>query len=80
MNTDQMLDARQARRMASDGRYEARIYAREDAAERLIGTLCREGKTVFYINTLTKDGALTGKTREGTRLDLTAFLIRNNYV
>jgi len=73
-NIERMLDARQARRMASDDRFLGRIEKRETAAEQMIGELCRDGQTVFYIF------PIGGKYREGTRGDLVAFLTRNNYV
>lgn len=73
MNIDQASDARQARRMASESRYHDRIMAREEKAEQMIGELCREGRTVHYVY------PAGGKYREGTRIELVAFLIRNRY-
>lgn len=70
MNIDQRLDASQARRMASDARYLARIEKRESAADKMIGEL-NSGKCYVF--------PVGGKYREGSRADLIAFLIRNNY-
>lgn len=66
----QHLDARESRRIKSQNRYLERITAREDAADKMIGELSN-GK--FYI------WPVGGKYREGNRLDLVQFLIRNNY-
>lgn len=70
MNTYQQLEARQARRMASEDRYLARIEKREAEAEKMIGELSSGKCYVFPVG---------GKYREGTRLELVSFLIRNNY-
>lgn len=70
MNIDQRLDASQSRRMASDARYLSRIEKREAAAEKMIGELNGGKCYVFPVG---------GKYREGSRADLIAFLIRNNY-
>lgn len=70
MNTYQQLEARQARRMAAEDRYLARIEKREAEAERMIGELSSGKCYVFPVG---------GKYREGTRLELVSFLIRNNY-
>jgi hypothetical protein len=67
------LEARMNRRLAAEDRALARIEKREAAAEVQIGELCRQGKPVFYI------WPVGGKYREGTRAELIAFLIRNNY-
>lgn len=71
MNIDQRLDASQARRMASDARYLARIEKREAAADKMIGELS-SGKCYVW--------PVGGKYHEGSRADLIAFLIRNRYV
>lgn len=70
MTPDQRLDARQARRIASENRYHDRITAREDRAHQMVGELA-SGKCYVY--------PVGGKYREGTRLELVAFLIRNRY-
>jgi hypothetical protein len=51
---------------------------REDKALELIGTLCREGKTIYYVNCYPLH---KGKIRESSnKWDLVEFLIRNGYV
>jgi hypothetical protein len=73
MNVHQQLEGNQNRRMANESRYLDRINAREDAAESMLGKLVRDGKEVLYV------WPQGGKYREGRRLELIAFLIRNNY-
>lgn len=70
-DTERFLDARQKRRMAAEDRLLSRIEKREAAAEAMIGEL-NSGKLYVY--------PVGGKYREGTRAELIAFLIRNNYV
>jgi hypothetical protein len=70
MTIDQMLDAKQARRMAAENRFLARMERRENAAEQMIGELS-SGKCYVFPQ--------GGKYREGERGDLIAFLIRNQY-
>jgi hypothetical protein len=70
MNIDQQLNATQARRMASNDRYLARLERREVAAEQMIGELS-SGKCYVWPQ--------GGKYREGSRSELISFLIRNNY-
>lgn len=67
---EQSLDARMNRRLAAEDRFLARIEKREAEASKMIGEL-NGGK--FYVF------PVGGKYREGTRSDLIAFLIRNNY-
>lgn len=67
---DKFLDAKQARRMAAESRYLDRLDRRETNAEKMIGELV-SGKLYVY--------PVGGKYREGTRSELIAFLIRNNY-
>ena len=73
MNTDQELNAREARRIHANNRAEARLEKREAKAEKMIGELCREGRTVHYVF------PVGGKYREGSYYELVCFLIRNNY-
>lgn len=70
MNTEQHLDARQARRMKAEDRFLARLEKREAAAEAMIGELS-SGKHYVY--------PVGGKYREGTHGELISFLLRNNY-
>jgi len=73
MNDEERFEARdRARWKAADKAYD-KLCRRMDAAERLIGELCREGRQIFYIF------PVGGKYREGTRSELCAFLLRNNY-
>jgi hypothetical protein len=58
------------RRLASEDRYLARMEKREAMADLMIGEL-NSGKLYVY--------PVGGKYREGTRAELIAFLIRNNY-
>lgn len=74
LNIQRQLDNRQSRRMAAQDRYLARLEKREQAADRFIGELVREGRTVFYVY------PAGGTYREGSHGDLVQFLIRNGYV
>ncbi|HRQ48462.1 MAG TPA: hypothetical protein PK725_16020 [Rhodocyclaceae bacterium] len=73
MDDHQQLEARQARRMAAEARFLEQREKREQAAEQMIGELCRDGKTVYYV------WPQGGKCREGSVSELIAFLLRNNY-
>jgi len=76
ISTERQLEGNHNRRMAIEARMLARwddLSAREDIAEQMLGQLMREGKVVYYV------WPQGGKYREGMRLDLIAFLIRNNY-
>lgn len=70
MNADRQLDARQARRMAAQDRYLAKLEKRETAADQMIGEL---GNGKLYV------WPIGGRYREGNRAELIAFLLRNNY-
>lgn len=67
---ERQMDARQARRMAAEDRALTQIEVREAAANAMIGEL-NSGKLYVY--------PVGGKYREGTRPELTAFLLRNNH-
>ena len=72
----QQLAGNHNRRMANMDRAIDALEIRAErltAAEDMIGTLIRAGKTVFYV------WPQGGKYREGTRYDLSCFLVRNNY-
>ena len=73
MTVERELDAREARRLAAEDRFLGRLEKREAEAEKMIGTLMRSGKTVFYVWPAGR------KYREGTEDDLIRFLIRNKY-
>ena len=77
---DQILDTKELRRLRAEDRMLDKLEKRELAAEPLIGQLCREGVTIYYVNIRNTGGKLTGKTKEGTHSELVAYLIRNNYV
>jgi hypothetical protein len=70
MNIEQQLEARQNRRMAAQDRFLGRIEKREADANAMIGEL-NSGKLYVW--------PVGGRYREGTRSELIAFLIRNNY-
>jgi hypothetical protein len=70
---EEIQENRTNTRMDRDYAAYVRMGKREEAAEKLVGELCREGQQVFYV------WPQGGKYREGTRAELIAFLIRNNY-
>jgi hypothetical protein len=70
MTIEQQMDRNEKRHYAADDRFMDKL----DRAHELIGRLCREGNTVYYIN------LRNGKTREGQPSELSDFLIRNRYV
>jgi hypothetical protein len=71
MNTDQQLDAREARRLAAGARAEARLEKREAAAEMMVGELA-SGR--FYV------WPVGGKYREAaSQYELVQYLLRNKY-
>jgi len=69
---DREAATRHARRVRSDDRAWSRFCARSDRAEVMIGELVREGRAVYYI-------FLGRKYREGSRVELIDFILRNNY-
>lgn len=71
LTADERLDARVDARQRRDERAYHRAAAREEAAERQVGELCRDGRQVFYVM------PAGGRYREGSRLELVAYLIRN---
>lgn len=80
MDIERQMEINEGRHFKADERYFDKLDRAIDAAEVLIGELCREGVKVLYINVLSKEGKYTGKTKEGTRSDLISYLIRNKYV
>ncbi|AKF13611.1 hypothetical protein PHIN3_348 [Sinorhizobium phage phiN3] len=64
---ERFLNSRFTRRVKIDEKLEAR-------AEQMIGELCRDGCPVYYVM------PAGGRYREGARVELVDFLIRNNYV
>lgn len=77
---EKMLAGKMSRRIAAEDRYINRIEKKEAAAETLIGEINKNGKTVSYINQIDRSGRFTGKTIEGSRMELVQYCIRNNYV
>lgn len=75
-NIHSQLEGNHNRRMANMDRnldaLDIRVARKEDA-EKMIGELCREGKPVYYVM------PVGGRYREGTKVDLADFLVRNNY-
>lgn len=81
MDTERFLDMREKRRFAADDRAIDRLERLEAEAEKLVGELVRDGKTVYYINVLKKDGTPTGRTKEfANNVGAIQYLIRNRYV
>jgi hypothetical protein len=75
-----LLNAKSNRRVAAEDRYMDRIEKKEAAAETLIGQINKNGKMVSYINQIDRSGRFTGKTIEGSKLELVRYCIRNHYV
>ena len=71
---ERTLDARQNRRIATDNRFLANSWHREDQAEALIRETTHDGRRIYYIM------LKTGKTKEGYRAELIRYLLRNKYV
>lgn len=85
-NDERRLEILEARHFRADDRYLDKMERADREIEKagMIGELCREGKPVFYINLMNRDGRLTGKTKEATGplawYELRDYLIRNKYV
>jgi hypothetical protein len=78
---ERFLEACFSRREKAYDRYLDRREKLEAEALPLVGELCREGKTLYYINIRKQNGTTTGKTKEfATTFDSTDYLIRNHYV
>ena len=72
-NIEQFIEARVSRRIKAEDRALTRLERREARAEKMIGTLIRDGKEINYTM------PMNGQYREGKRHDLVAYLIRNNH-
>lgn len=70
MDIQRQLEINEARHYRADDRYMAKM----EKAETMVGELCRDGKTVYYIYPAGR------RYREGERGELIDFLIRNRYV
>ena len=77
---EKMLTGKMNRRIATEDRYMDRIEKKEAAAETLIGEINRNGKTISYINQIDRSGRFTGKTIEGSKMELVRYCIKNKYV
>lgn len=79
---ERQMEARDRRRGKADDRFLTRMEKLEQKAKQLVGELIREGRTIFYINLQTRDGHMTGRTREfGENYgEAIGYLIRNKYV
>ena len=73
-NIEQFLESRVSRRIKAEDRALTRLEKREARAEKLIGTIVRNGNEVSYI------WPQGGKYKEGRYFELVSFLVRNNYV
>ena len=71
---ERYLEGRDKRRHTIDAKAEAKLDRQYDKAEIMVGEVCREGKTVYYIY------PIGGRYREGPKHELVDFLIRNRYV
>ena len=81
MNIEAHLNRREAIRFAAQDRAIDRLDRQMAAAEPLIGILCREGQTIYYVNQLDRSGRLTGKVIERTnRAAIIDYVTRNHYV
>jgi hypothetical protein len=78
----QMTDeANHNRRMANQHRFLCNQEIRDAKAGALIGELCIEGQTFYYINLKRKSGAFTGKIKQSRSWsELSDYLYRNNYI
>ena len=73
LDYETLMERRTASRMDRDCKAFDAMRRREDAADAMIGELCREGRIVHYVY------PVGGKYREGQPSDLRRFLIRNGY-
>lgn len=84
MTFDERMDARQAQRMKAEDKFLAIEERRGREAEGLVGELCREGSTIYYINHRNRQGRLTGRTVEFAGFhgwsEAISYLMRNRYV
>ena len=77
---EQHLNRREAIREAANDRAFDKLELQSSEADILIGELCREGKTVYYINQQNRYGRPTGRIVEGSTTELFHYLIRNRYI
>ncbi len=85
MNADyqieKILNQREKRRERSNNNAFDRLDRQYAEAEKFIGILIRDGKSICYINQLSATGKMTGKIKQfPDKSDAVCFLIRNNYI
>lgn len=68
---EQLIEFKNTKRISNENKADLRISSLEEKADRLIGELA-SGKCYFF--------PIGGKYREGTRVELIQFIIRNKYV
>jgi hypothetical protein len=73
-NIEQFIEGRISRRMKAEEKALTRLEKREARAEKMVGTIVRNGDEVSYI------WPQGGKYQEGRYFELVSFLVRNNYV
>ena len=71
---ERFIEGRISRRVKAEEKALTRLEKREALAEKLVGTVVRNGDEVSYI------WPQGGKYQEGRYFDLVSFLVRNNYV
>lgn len=75
MTDDHRLEVLQTNRMKAQARYLDRREMLEEKADQLVGQLCREGRTIYYVT------AAKGVREFGESwASAVDFLIRNRYV
>lgn len=84
MSDDERMEARDRARGRADDKFLSRDEVLRRKAEPLVGELCREGVTLFYVNIRDRAGRLTGKIKEFTgalaEQNAISYLVRNHYV
>lgn len=80
MDVESQLERRMRHRLRAEPRQLERLDRRLAECEPLIGELCQDGRTVFYVNLRSRDGRLTGNIRRFERRDLARhYLIDHRY-
>ena len=75
------FEANHNRRLANHHRFLCNQELRDSKAEALIGELCIDGVTFYYINLKRQNGTFTGKTKQSRSWsELCDYLYRNNYL
>jgi len=72
---EELMEGRQIRRMKQEARFLDKLDRQMEHAEEMIGQLCREGKTIYYVF------PVGGRYKESTNfIDLFQYLVRNKYI